>query len=220
MKVCTDACLFAAWIASKIENEKWHIENILDVGAGTGLLSLMLTQKTAAKIDAVEIDASAAQQAIENFATSPWKNRLTVIEGDIKNIKLPRTYDFIISNPPFFAGDLKSENQQRNLALHSEALNLEELITATLPVLNANGLIAVLLPYHRTSLFIKIVADSNLFLKEQVLVKQTENHPFFRSMLIFSRTYTSVAQSEITIKKEGKYTDEFLELLKDYYLKL
>jgi len=92
MKVCTDACLFGAWLAEKVNGWQLADISILDLGAGTGLLSLMLAQQNTARIDAVELDENAAEQAAENFDTSPWRNRLQVIQGDIRTVHLGKKY--------------------------------------------------------------------------------------------------------------------------------
>jgi tRNA1Val (adenine37-N6)-methyltransferase len=219
MKVCTDACLFGAWVAAKIKDST-DIQSILDIGTGTGLLSLMIAQKSKAVIDAVEIDTAAALQAKENIDTSSFKNQIHVIEGDIKHITFKKAYDLIISNPPFFNNDLKSENQKRNLALHSEALSFDDLLSSAALITNNGAVFSVLLPWHRTNPFISKAASYQFFLREQVLVRQTEKHNYFRSMLCFVKKQTVTTKKEIIIKKEGQYSPEFIELLKDYYLYL
>lgn len=220
MKVCTDACSFGAWIAEKVKNQNSKIKNVLDIGTGTGLLSLMLAQKSNANIDAVETDESAATQAGQNFAASPWKERLKIYNTTINEFKRDYLYDLIISNPPFFENDLKSSNNKRNLALHSSELTLEELLQAITLNLKNDGHFAVLLPYHRTEYF-ETIAKQKYFLQEKVLVKQTPGHDYFRSMLLFSPFPTQTNQYEIIIReKEKQYSNEFTELLKEYYLYL
>ena len=127
MKVCTDSCLFGAWVASLIEKKEINPETILDIGTGTGLLSLMLAQKTNAGIDAVEIDSNAFEQAKENILFSPWKDQIKIFNADIKQWNAPTKYDLIISNPPFYENDLLPEDDGKNISKHSAALNLEEL---------------------------------------------------------------------------------------------
>jgi len=221
MKVCTDACLFAAWIAG---NSQLTAHRLLDIGTGTGLLSLMYAQKNPnAIIDAVEIDEAAAQQAKENFEASPWKERLQVYNIPIQQFNNPgiSQYDLVISNPPFFENQLKSSNTKRNLALHSEELGLEGLLNATDKNLKDDGSFAALLPYHRIGEFINLSLRHSFHPAEKILIKQTPKHNYFRTILLFTRREVSTKQSEIIIKdEEGKYTEEFVELLKDYYLYL
>src|SRR5882724_12429409 len=102
MKVTTDASLFGAWAEESVRSREPGVRNILDIGTGTGLLSLMLAQRINADIDAIEIDEAAAEQAIENTEASAWKERITVINADAKNYSFPKKYDCIISNPPFY----------------------------------------------------------------------------------------------------------------------
>ena len=213
MKVCTDACLFGAWTATKMKPVK-----VLDIGAGTGLLSLMIAQKTNAIIDAVEIDKNASEQASENFNISPWKNRLSVINFPIQQFD-KGGYDLIISNPPFFNNDLRSANAARNLALHSTALSLEELLAAVKRLLSENGRFAVLLPFHRAAHFEELLRSAQLFITEKLVVSQTTRHQPFRVCYLISGSATERINSSITIKNEyDQYTETFLELLKDYYL--
>lgn len=219
MKVCTDACLFGAWIAA---SSQLIVHNLLDVGAGTGLLSLMYAQKKPfAMIDAVEIDAAAAKQAKENFGDSPWKERLQLHHCPIQEFNPPVKYDLIFSNPPFFDNDLKSDDHKRNLALHSSALSFDDLIESAAALLRDDGLFAVLLPYHRAVVFIKAAKEKDLFLQQQINVKQSVKHNYFRVILLFGKQQITPSSDEIIIADgQGQYTATFAGLLKDYYLKL
>jgi tRNA1Val (adenine37-N6)-methyltransferase len=217
MKVCTDACLFGAWIAGK--SGRWEIKNVLDIGTGTGLLSLMLAQKNAARIDAIELDEPAAEQAAGNFELSPWKERLQVICGDARSVHLGRKYDLIISNPPFFDNDLKSIDAQRNMALHSQELSLPELLSVIKTHLAENGRFAVLLSWHRKDTFEKLAIAEGFYLQEEISVKQTPAHAYFRTMLLFgSAEADSTQYNSLTIREREQYTSGFIDLLKDYYL--
>lgn len=221
MKVCTDSCVFGSWIANKIERKIINPKTILDIGTGTGLLSLILAQKTTAAIDAVEIDNNAFEQAKENFNISPWSERLQSFYADIKIWKEQIKYDLIICNPPFFENDLKPDEINKNIAKHDEGLKLKDLIISVQKHLNPQGLFAVLLPYHRVFYFENIMAENNFYLLEKLLIRQTPAHQYFRGILFFSRKKTNPATNELIIKNElGNCTKEFIELLKDYYLAL
>lgn len=218
MKVCTDACLFGAFVA----NCQLPIAHCLDVGTGTGLLSLMYAQKNPyALIDAVEINAAATLQAKENFEASPWKGRLHIINADIKDLENDKKYDLIISNPPFFEDDLRSNDKAKNAAKHDTTLSLEELLKVIEAKLSIDGSFAVLLPYHRVGYFETEAAKLNFHLSHKILVKQTPTHDPFRGILFFSREKREMHSREMAIKNgEGVYSDEFIVLLKDYYLNL
>lgn len=221
MKVCTDACLFGAYTADLIIKENITVANCLDIGTGTGLLSLMLAQQLDCTIDAVEIDNRSYRQAAGNFRHSPWNSRLAVFNTDIKAYQSEKKYDCIISNPPFFEGDLKSEEQSKNAAKHDSTLTLVELLEKVLGLLSDDGIFAVLLPYKRVKYFIEEAEKQGLHLFHRAMVKQTPLHSQFRGMLYFSRKQVEPSKKEIAIKNEmGDYTARFIELLKDYYLYL
>lgn len=221
MKVCTDSCLFGAWVAKYLEENKISSKTILDIGTGTGLLSLMLAQKTNAMIEAIEINRSSYEQALSNFAESQWSSRLQAQDGDIKDYQTGIKYDLIISNPPFFENDLFSNDKEKNLAKHHVGLTLENLLSAVKRLVDSNGYFAVLLPYHRVENFIALARANGFFLQEIVLVKQSPKHTFFRGMLLFGLIDNALNQKEIIIRKEDQaYSNDFINLLGDYYLKL
>ena len=220
MKVCTDACLFGAWVADKLANDKKEFDAILDIGTGSGLLSLLLAQKLPGKIDAIELDEMAAEQAAQNMEASPWKNRLQVIYGDARTVHLGRKYDLIVSNPPFFENDLKSNDTKRNLALHCEALSLEELLIVITKHLLPEGKFSVLLPYHRSNFFTNFALEQGFFLEEEGWVKQSVEHDYFRVMLLFGQRFKETVNETMFIRNGNDYSSRFIHLLKDYYLKL
>jgi tRNA1Val (adenine37-N6)-methyltransferase len=219
MKVCTDSCLFGAYVADKIESKSIQPKRILDIGAGTGLLSLMIAQNSDALIDAVEIDDNSYQQTKENFHESKWCRGLHAFHTDIKSFTAPYKYDLIISNPPFFENDLKSADKNKNVAKHHDCLTFQELIQSIKNNMESDGTFFVLLPFHRTGYFKKVAADNQFYLKEETLIKQTPKHDYFRAILFFTSKPAAVICKELIIKnEEGKYTNDFNFLLKDYYL--
>lgn len=221
MKVCTDACLLGAWVAHKMRGLNRGIKNILDIGTGTGLLALMLAQKTNAAIDAIEINKDAAQQAKENFMLSPWADKIHIHPAAIQQFAAFKKYDLIISNPPFFEDDLRSNDAHKNAAKHDTALTLQQLIDAFKQHLADDGCAFVLLPYHRTNYCKAIAANAGLFVNEILLVKQSPQHHFFRSVIMLGKQQNNCKEEIIIIHDDKrKYTAEFTHLLKDYYLKL
>ena len=220
MKVCTDACLFGAWVAGLLDSKNRQPgEKALDIGTGTGLLSLMLAQDFAGAIDAIDIDKDASQEALENVQSSPWNNRIAVYNKSITEWDLTG-YDLIISNPPFFEQDLKSSDQQKNLALHDTGLTLTILWLHVNRCINAKGVFALLLPYHRIEDCLGNATMHGFHLHKKVLVHQTEKHSPFRVMLLFGKEKKDNSISSIIIKEEGHYSAAFTALLKEYYLYL
>lgn len=219
MKVTTDACLFGAWTAHL--REASIAKRMLDIGAGTGLLSLMLAQKTTANIAAVELDESAFQQCKANFAASPWGSALQVQHTSIQDFHAAESFDFIITNPPFFQDDLHSPDSKRNLALHSTQLDFPVLLQCIDRLLDDAGHFSILLPFHRCVAFCQLAALHHFRLYQMVQVKQTPKHAGFRSMLLFGRSNKEMRTEEMMIKnEENEYTETFVTLLKDYYLYL
>lgn len=217
MKVCTDSCIFGAW--TKPENAT----AILDIGTGTGLLSLMLAQRSEAVIDAVEIDEAAAKQAMQNVADSPWASRIKVHHGPIQEYAATCTkqYDLIITNPPFYSNYLKSEKENVNVAYHSVALPTEELLTAVKKLLAPSGRLLVLLPPYEAELLREEALAFGLYASQILHVKDTAEAPVFRDITEFRQIPDMPSVAELIIKKkEGAYSDGFIALLKEYYLHL
>lgn len=222
MKVCTDSCLFGAWVAATTLEQDQPIIRILDIGTGTGLLSLMLAQQLSAATDAIELDPAAAEQAAENFANSNWKDLLKVTAADISNVELNNVYDVVISNPPFFENSLRGNTALKNTAKHTGDLTFDLLVAKARAALSAVGTFYVLLPYQEYSNFQHVAIDAGLNPVRIVKVRQTPGHGFFRVMAGFRlRNNKLVEEDEIIIKNyDGSYSNEFTRLLKEYYLYL
>ena len=236
MKVCTDACLFGAWVAKQPSLETAH--SIVDIGTGTGLLSLILAQvthKNNTKITAVEIESQAATEASSNFNLSKWSERLMLVNDSIQNYtanfiateKEKNRFDIIITNPPFYEGDLKSPNANKNKAAHSTELSWTSLVENSSSLLKEEGHFFVLAPTLRAYTMQKLAEASHLYLREEVLVYNDAKHLPFRSFLHFQKNSNTqdkgntVFRNNIVIKNaDNTYSTAFTELLKDYYLHL
>jgi tRNA1Val (adenine37-N6)-methyltransferase len=218
MKVCTDACILGAWFAEKIPSYSL----ILDAGSGTGLLMCMLAQRSKAEIHGIEIDYDAYKQARKNIITNNLTDRLKIFPGDVRNYSFPDKYDFIISNPPFFENSLQSSTDKKNIAKHSKELTLEELLKSIDENLKSSGAFGVLLPYERSEYFEDFCLRHKFYLKEKLLVKQSPQHNYFRSIMHFSRNKNVIpSEYKLTIlDNEGGYTDDFIEMMRGYYLNL
>ena len=220
MKVTTDACLFGAWVASKMANNS-ATSNVLDIGTGTGLLSLMLAQQLpGSSIDAIELDAGAAAQAEANVQQSPFATQIQVIPQDVLRFEATYRYDLIISNPPFHERQLASPHGHKNKAHHDASLTLNDLARACSKMLSPNGQVALLLPYYRKDEALKLLQEHGLHPAIVCYVKQSAAHSFFRTMILTGTApVPQVKQEIIAIKNEDQeYTPEFVTLLKDYYL--
>jgi tRNA1Val (adenine37-N6)-methyltransferase len=234
MKVCTDACLFGAWAAS--DPQVMNAHKILDIGAGTGLLSLLLAQtNNNATITAVEIEQEAATEAASNFTLSPWHEQLNLVHDTIQNFgnNTITRYDVIITNPPFYEGDLKSPDENKNTAAHSTALPWNILIENATKLLSEGGSFYILVPTLRAYTMQKLCDTNGLQLEEEVLVHNTAKTLPIRAMQKFTKkndaqidaektnVVPQVKRKKIFIKDaDNNYSPEFNVLLKDYYLHL
>ncbi len=218
MKVCTDSCILGAWTAKRLQEAK----RILDIGTGTGLLPIMLAQNSNAPIHCIELDHDSFKQAEKNIQESPWSDRIHIIEGDARHYSFQTKYDFIITNPPFFESDLRSPERKKNKAKHEESLTLDELISVISSCLLTNGAFSILLPFHRNDYFEKLASLNGFILHEKLTVRQTPGHTAFRCISLYgTKKPEKVILNELIIRNsEGKNSNEFAELMKDYYLSM
>ncbi len=220
MKIGTDGVLLGAWCP--IDNNPF---SVLDIGAGTGILSLMLAQKSnASQIDAIEIDEDAYEQCVANFENSPWGDRLFCFHAGLDEfIDEPEDqYDIIISNPPFYSENYKTGSEQRDLARFQEAMPFEDLIEAADLLLSENGIFAVIIPFAEEEKFIDLCAEVELYPIKVTRVKGTPTTEIKRSLLAFKRYELSVLTAdELIIETERhQYTEEYISLTKEFYLKM
>jgi tRNA1Val (adenine37-N6)-methyltransferase len=220
MKVGTDGVLLGAWCP--IDN---HPYSVLDIGAGTGILSLMLAQRSKAEqIDAIEIDENAYEQCVENFESSPWGDRLFCFHADLDEfVEEPEDqYDIIISNPPFYSEDYKTGNEQRDLARFQEAMPFKDLIEAAHLLLSENGIFSVIVPNKEEEKFINLCAEFELYPIKVTRVKGTPTNEIKRSLLAFKRYELSVLTADELIIETARhqYTDDYIDLTKDFYQKM
>lgn len=220
MKIGTDSVLLGAWCP--LDNNPF---SVLDVGAGTGILSLMIAQRSQAEqIDALEIDEEAYEQCVENFENSPWSDRLFCFHAGLDEfVEEPEDeYDLIISNPPFYAEDYKTENSQRDLARFQDAMPFEHLVEAADLLLSENGIFAVIIPYKEEAKFIDLCAEAELYPVKITRVKGTPTTEIKRSLLAFKRYELSTLTAEELVIEMNRhdYTDDYVNLTKDFYLKM
>ena len=219
MKIGTDGVLLGTW--TPLINNPY---NVLDIGAGTGILSLMLAQRSSAEqIDAIEIDEDAYEQCVENFEASPWGDKLFCFHAGLDEfVDEPEDeYDLIISNPPFYTDDYKSDNTSRDLARFEDALPFEELIEAAALLLSDNGIFSVIIPYKEEERFVAMCKELDLFPLKITRVKGTPTSEIKRSLLAFCRMEQAPLVDELIIEiSRHNYTSEYIELTKDFYLKM
>lgn len=220
MKVCTDSCILGAIAANYILKASGNQSRVLDIGSGTGLLSLMIAQKNRVEIHAVEYDEAAVVQSRENIKRSPFAESIKVHHIPVQDFK-DKPFDFIVTNPPFYEESLASGCEGRNTAMHSLNLTREELISAIKRLLATSGYVYMLLPFSRTGETETMALRKGLHVHERILIRHSPNHSFTRSILILSDHRAPIeSETEFCIRVGSDYSDEFRHLLKDYYLML
>ena len=217
MKVGTDSVLLGAWTDFR------GAVNILDIGTGSGILALMAAQKAPnAQIDAIDIDAAAAEQARENFSRSQWKERITVYHQSVQEFvdTTTKRYDIIISNPPYFSKALKSPDKQRTTARHDDHLDIKTLLEAANQFLESTGSLNLILPAEEGRQSIREAARLGLTCLHQTFVKPTESAVYKRCLLCFSKSLSPYYEDEFFIEagKRHSFSHDYRQLTQDFYL--
>ena len=222
MKVGTDAVLLGAWCS--VEN---YPDTILDIGAGTGIVALMIAQRSdAMTIDAVELDEDAYEQTVDNFEKSDWGDRLYCYNASFQEFaeeiaEEEETYDLIVSNPPFYTDEYETEDAARNKARFTSSLSFEELIMGVSNILSENGVFSVILPFKEEESFINTATKYKLFLNKVCRVQGNETSEIKRSLLSFSFEELKIEETSLIIEVDRhKYTEDYINLTKDFYLKM
>lgn len=222
MKIGTDGVLLGAWTSIKHKPE-----SILDVGTGTGIIALMLAQRSdALTIDAVEFDGNAYEQAVENFEASDWADRLYCYHVSFQEYaseleENQETYDLVISNPPFYKDEFITDNLRRNNARFESALPFEELVENTVKILSSSGTFSVIIPFKEEEEFIRIANSHKLFVHQICRVQGNQNSPIKRSLLTFCFQKKEICKNNLVIESgRHHYTDEYVNLTKEFYLKM
>jgi tRNA1Val (adenine37-N6)-methyltransferase len=216
MKIGTDAILLGVWAEVPKEGR------ILDVGTGTGVIALMMAQRTpGAMIDAIEIDEAAASQAAENFAASLWKDRLSVYHTSLQNYKPTRKYDLIISNPPFFEKPQQAATTSRSIARHMDTLSINELISISASMLSETGSLAIIIPAWEGKEALTIAEKVGLLPHSITIVKGTADALAKRWLLQMGREPQVLVKDELVIEiARYEYTEKYRELTREFYLRM
>ena len=217
MKVGTDGVLLGAWA------DLSEATRVLDVGTGTGLIALMLAQRSdeTVRITALDIDADAALQATENADRSPWKERIEVVKADFKDFETEQPFDLIVSNPPYFVNSLQCPDKQRTTARHTDSLPFDNLLEHSTHLLTERGRLALIIPTEVWPLVERCATNHGLYPHRVVKVVTTPGATPKRMLVCFHRHAGECIEQQLLVEKSRHvYSDEFTALAKDFYLKL
>jgi tRNA1Val (adenine37-N6)-methyltransferase len=216
-KVGTDGVLLGAWT-----DVPESVTHILDIGTGSGLIALMMTQKSNAGIDAFDIDENACKQARLNFNNSLWEERLNVFHSSLQDFIPNKKYDLIVSNPPFFENSLKPDKKERSWARHNDSLSIEDLIVYSKKMLKQEGRLSVIIPFEQKAAFLEIAAKNSFSLKRITNVRGTAASKIKRVLLesaFETELNFEIQENELIIEESrNQYTSAYKNLTKDFYL--
>jgi tRNA1Val (adenine37-N6)-methyltransferase len=216
MKVNTDGILLASWV------QLLHPKSILDIGTGSGLLSLMLAQRTqesGSQITALEIDEDASKQAQINFEQSPWHERINNVRADVTQWQCDTQFDVIISNPPYFTNSLASPNEKRHLARHNDSLSFIQLLDCASKLSTRNAELHLILPSNETQSLLSLLPQTNWHLIRHTSVSTVDGKVASRELLSFSKHAGNLIHNTLCIKTQSnQYSPEFIELTRAFYL--
>lgn len=217
MKVGTDGVLLGAW--AQVAEAK----NVLDIGTGTGLIALMIAQRSHALITAIDIDEDAVEQAKENVASSPWGERISVCRKNVKEMQPQQDggFDVIVSNPPYFVENVGCPDDRRHAARHADGLTFRELLSAVSGLLSDDGIFSVIIPTDAVDSFTVIAAEFHLYQQRKTLVHTKPGAIPKRTLLVFGRNVCACETTHLIVELERHvYSPEFITLTKDYYLNM
>jgi len=219
MKVGTDGVLLGAWV--KINQD---VNSILDIGAGTGIIALQMAQRSnAERIDAIEIAPQAYEQAVENFESSKWSDRLFCYHGSLQTftVEIEEQYDLIVSNPPFFKRDNQIKDKGRAKARQNTTLSYADLLRCSAKLLSEKGRCAFIIPFLEEQKFLDLALENNLYPQRISHVKGHKTAAIKRSLLQLSFTKSNPIIDELVIEiSRHNYTDAYKNLVKDFYLRM
>ncbi len=220
MKVGTDGVILGAWAPTDS-----NPTNILDIGCGSGLVTLMLAQRTpTSHLTGIDIDAGAYRQSLYNFEQSPWSDRLEALHSSLQAFSnnTPTKFDLIVSNPPFFSQSLKAPDQARSTARHNDLLPMNELMHHAALLLKTTGSIVLILPVADQNNCVKCAEEAGLFCFRTTIVYPKPGTVAKRILMEFKKTNSIRSSSELIVETvdRGVYTPEFKLLVREFYLKL
>jgi tRNA1Val (adenine37-N6)-methyltransferase len=214
MKVGTDGVLLGAWA------DPAAARRILDIGCGSGLIALMLAQRSKARIDAVDIDHAACRQAEHNRQCSPWADRIAIHHAPIQTYASECRYDLAVANPPYFTHAGQTARRSRAIARHDGTLKQAELLEAARRLLSDQGRLAVIYPLPQARSFERRASGEGWFCRHKLHIKPLPDKPVKRVLLEFVRQPASCREDTMALERARHvYTEEFIALIRDFYLK-